>query len=130
MVSEAQAYTIYGADGSPYLSRVIWGRLRLHVFHRGDRDPDCHDHPADFWTFPLISYLEEFIDNDGLTKRRVVKAFRLHRRKAELAHRIICPAFHEGQIATIVWWGRRRRDWGFHTSAGFVPWRIYVGEVA
>ena len=128
MRKEAAVVTIWGSDGSPYLTRVTLGSLRLHVFHRGDADPDCHDHPADFWTFPLVSYLEEFITPEGERRRRIVRAFRLHRRKAELAHRVICPAAGEGQIATIVWWGRKRREWGFITGSGWVPWREYAEQ--
>lgn len=41
------------------------GRLRLHIFHRGDQDPDCHDHPWDFWTFPLTPYVEEVAEPTG-----------------------------------------------------------------
>jgi hypothetical protein len=54
--------TIWGKDGdhdTPYMTRIWIGRLRLHIFHRGDQDPDCHDHPWDFWTFPFTSYVEE-----------------------------------------------------------------------
>lgn len=127
MTREACVITIWGGDGSPYLTRVVLGPLRLHVFHRGDADPDCHDHPADFWTFPLVSYLEEFIDAAGLKRRRAVRAFRLHRRRAEFAHRVVCALHHEGQIATLVWWGRSRRAWGFHTDEGWKPWRAYLG---
>lgn len=57
--------TIYGADGeheTPYMTRFWIGRLRLHIFHRGDADPDCHDHPWDFTTFPLRSYVEEVLE--------------------------------------------------------------------
>ena len=54
--------TIFGKEGehaTPYMTRVWIGRLRLHIFHRGDADPDCHDHPWDFWTFPFTTYVEE-----------------------------------------------------------------------
>lgn len=127
-MSEASVFTIWGSDRSPYMTRVTLGPLRLHVFHRGDNDPDCHDHPADFWTFPLVSYLEEYVGPDGDLRRRIVKAFRLHRRRAEFAHRVICPADGEGQIATIVWWGRSRRPWGFRTAAGWLGWEEYVAR--
>lgn len=131
-MKEASVVTLWGGGAyrTPYLTRVVLGRLRIHVFHRGDSDPDCHDHPADFWTFPLVSYTEAFLDEDGAERERVVKAFRLHFRRAEFAHRVIAPAAGEGQIATLVWWGRKRRDWGFHTAEGWIPWRTYVGEAA
>jgi hypothetical protein len=133
-MSEAQVVTLWGGEGArtPYMTRVILGRFRVHVFHRGDVDPDCHDHPADFWTFPLVSYVEEYVRADGGLAFRVVKAFRFHRRSAEFAHRVIGRWTGEwfnadaGQIATLAWWGKKRRDWGFHTARGWVPWRIYT----
>ena len=130
MIREPEVKTIFGNSG-PYLTRVTWGRLRLHVFHRGDEDPDCHDHPADFWTFPLVSYVEEYRAADGSLRERPVRAFRLHRRRAEFAHRVLRALHHDnGQILTIVWWGRSRRAWGFHTDDGWVPWRTYIAAAA
>jgi hypothetical protein len=143
-MAEAEVVTLWGGEAprTPYLTRVILGRFRLHVFHRGDADPDHHDHPADFWTFPLVSYVEE-IDHPwsrGHTLWRVVRAFRLHRRRAEFSHRVLgrwtgqrwedgTPRYDTGQIATLVWWGRKRREWGFWTSErGWVPWRVYLNE--
>lgn len=144
-MTEATVETIWG-HGGPYLSRAIWGPLRFHIFHRPDQDPDLHDHPADFWTFPLVSYVEEFINKHGELDARVVKAFRLHRRKAEHAHRVLgpwdgqrlkigrwgrweaLPTTRHGQVATILWWGKKRREWGFRTETGeWIPWRKYRG---
>ena len=97
-------HTIINLDtGEPYMTRYWIGKLRLHVFHRGDQDPDCHDHPWDFWTFPLTSYVEEvlheqrqahmFRDHPPAPKfyrtRQVVKRFRLHKRPAEHCHRVL-----------------------------------------
>lgn len=104
---------IYGADDGKetvYMTRAWFGRLRFHVFFRGDQDPDCHDHPWGFWTFPLRSYVEEVL-TEGFEKRwwtdpqtmearfserpvfhrrtRVVKAFRFHYRPATFRHRVI-----------------------------------------
>jgi hypothetical protein len=128
-MKEAVVFTVWDRAGAtPYLTRVILGRLRIHIFHRGDADADPHDHPADFWTFPLVSYVEEYLDKAGLRRRRVVKAFRLHRRRAEHAHRVIGSAVDENRpIVTLVWWGRKRREWGFHTPAGWVHWKRYHG---
>lgn len=105
---------IYGAvDGktAPYMYRAWIGRLRFHLFCRGDEDPDCHDHPWGFWTFPLRSYVEEYLEERTATRyragarpdgtaepyqrtyyirhQRVVKAFRLHRRDASFKHRVL-----------------------------------------
>ncbi|TCN30304.1 hypothetical protein [Sinorhizobium americanum] len=90
--------TIYGANGeraTPYLTRLWIGRLRLHIFHRGDADPDPHDHPWDFWTFPLVPYVEEVVTENRLNpgsflrRRQVVRALRFHHRPASHTHRVI-----------------------------------------
>ncbi|MDK4704302.1 hypothetical protein PH562_18765 [Rhizobium sp. CNPSo 4062] len=102
--------TIYGdEDGqrTPYMTRVWIGRLRLHIFHRGDADPDCHDHPWDFWTFPLTSYVEEVVDPDisalaqaasfapvirpdsPIITRNIVPAFRWSHRPSTHCHRVL-----------------------------------------
>lgn len=89
-------HTIF-TDDSPYMTRIWLGRLRLHIFHRGDPD-DPHDHPWDFRTFPFTSYVEEVFyeigTNDGFapilrSKKRVVTAWRWHYRKAEMRHRVV-----------------------------------------
>lgn len=102
--------TIYGREGehhTPYMTRYWIGRLRLHVFYRGDADPDPHDHPWEFWTFPLTSYVEEvmwapvadairdgtsmasFPDPSNLISRQGVKRFRWHYRPATHCHRVL-----------------------------------------
>ena len=138
-------HTIYGDDDgrrTPYMTRAWVGRLRLHIFHRGDADPDHHDHPWDFWTFPLTSYVEEVVDHDvaalarsagfspaikpdaPVFARRVVRAFRLQHRPATYCHRVIGryagywsvdtgPVTDDRKIITIVWRGRSGRRWGF-----------------
>lgn len=92
--------TIYGADGehaTPYLTRIWLGRLRLHIFHRGDADPDPHDHPWDFWTFPLVSYIEEVTRESRLMPgvyirhHQVARAFRWSFRPATHMHRVLGP---------------------------------------
>ena len=143
------ANTIYGQDGkhrTPYMTRWMFGWLRVHLFHRGDLDPDCHDHSWDFVTFPLTDYLEEVRDPEtGTTSLHVVEAFRFHRRRAEHAHRVIGPVLpgayilgdvyqldgklwtlHEGAIWTVVLRGRARRLWGFWRDGQWVDWRSYL----
>ena len=154
--------TFYGsgsADDQPYLTRIfllpsIFGyQLVLHIFHRGDVDPEMHDHPWDFWSFPLTSYLEE-VPNPKLPARRVevVKRFRLHYRPAEYKHRVISvagdyPLLEEGipddsKIYTICLLKPKRREWGFwrqsviqsgdgaraFPSIFWVPWQQFCDE--
>lgn len=78
-------------DG-PYMLRVWIGRLRLHIFYRGDLDEDCHDHPWDFKTWPFHAYVEEVQvpHGDGFVKFwNVVPAHRWTHRKATHIHRVI-----------------------------------------
>lgn len=135
--------TIYGRAGeheTPYMTRYWLGRLRLHIFHRGDQDKDCHDHPWDFWTFPFTSYVEEVVDpavatavqNTGssvkaiprvpTTHLQVVRAWRLHHRPATHCHRVIgrlsgfdgsIPQTDQRKVVTIVWRSGADRKWGF-----------------
>ncbi len=148
--------TIYGRDGryrTPYLTRVAWGPFFLHWFYRGDADPDPHDHRRAFWTFPLTSYVEATYRPHEFAplKAEVVRAFRLHRREAFHAHRLIgrwsgltmhgdhdhAPGWltKPGPIVTVGRWDRSRepREWGFWVLSDlgsghrrFVPWRSYV----
>lgn len=155
---EALGYhTIFGDEGehrTPYMTRIWCGRLRLHIFHRGDADPDCHDHPWDFWTFPLTSYVEEVVYLAGYDwkgnrapiyqrARHVVRAFRLHYRPANHTHRVIgrwngnryvpmvdVDDTKPGKIVTIVWTGYERRKWGFLRNRDgkwcWTPWKEYL----
>jgi len=146
---------IYGRDGqysTCYLTRVKltpktrWGQLYFHFFHRGDNDRDFHDHPYDFWTFPLKTYYERVLDlkpygyriREGRSARNAVEAFRWHFRPAEYAHIqegaaryrwTTCErydgstawwgreAIFDGWTATFVWRKATRREWGFWTVA-------------
>lgn len=140
--------TIYRVANDPYMTRVWFGRLRLHIFHRGDEDPDPHDHPWGFWTFPLTSYVEEVTYwkdqnfSEVIKIVRVVKAFRLHYRPATHTHRVLgrwtgqeacgvpSVASEPGRMITIVWRGSVERAWGFFKTRDgrscWVVWREYV----
>lgn len=146
---------LHSRDGrSLYLTRVhllparlLGGAgLYLHIFHRGDEDADPHDHPWDWWTFPLRSYFEDRYDRNAFGDIKEVRGWRLHRRKAEHLHRVIEPfpdAFRRQPLITLVWHGRKRRDWGFwvplpgrevadlvaspaRAARYFMPWLDYI----
>jgi hypothetical protein len=141
-------HTIYGDEGerrTSYMTRVWIGRLRFHVFHRGDADPDCHDHPWDFWTFPLTSYVEEVAEPIWMSgplpmqyhlRRQLVRAFRLHYRPATHCHRVVGRSSGQGlqtengRIYTLVWRGSSGRAWGFLKNRDgqwcWTPWRDYI----
>lgn len=126
--------TITGEDGTPYMTRVWVGRLRLHIFHRPDHDPDCHDHPWDFWTFPIWpphGYVEEVVDGDlaflarestvvagsefrvmqrdtrqKAHRRQIVPALSVSYRAATHCHRVLGAWTGEGQHP---YWGDKHR---------------------
>lgn len=127
--------TVYGRDGqhwTPYLTRIGWSRLCVHVFHRGDNDPDYHDHMWWFVTLPFSSYLELVQDAEGRVTQNIVRGWRLHYRPATYRHRVVqrCSASGEllpGRIVTLCLKGRKTRSWGFWNSrALFIPWRTYI----
>lgn len=79
--------------GDPYLTRYLFPLgYRLHVFHRGDTDPDCHDHPWEFWTFPLTAYVEDVWVN-GVVTADIVDECKWHHRTATYTHRIVGPLY-------------------------------------
>lgn len=126
------ARTYCGRDGSPYLTRISltpetrWGRLMLQIFHRGDPDPDPHDHPWDFWTFPLVGYVEEVMKGDGsIIWPVLVDHWQWHYRPCYYAHRVLYaqwssrrPRNLTRRIVSIVWRGPYVRDWGFWVEDG------------
>lgn len=104
--------TIFGRDGdngTPYMTRIWFWRFRCHIFHHPDTDPDPHDHPFNFVTFPLTSYVEEVTERstpfpapiietpDGprfqpieyVRREQIVPAFRLSYRPATHCHRVL-----------------------------------------
>lgn len=86
-----------GKRGKRYMTRIWLGRLRVHIFYRGDEDRDPHDHPWAFWTFPLSSYVEEvtekiergILDPMYQSRIQVVPAWKLNYRPAEHCHRVV-----------------------------------------
>lgn len=151
--------TIYGIDGihrTPYMTRIWFGRLRLHIFYRGDADPDPHDHPWGFWTFPFTSYVEEVTEPPRImseggfhgtypTVVQIVPSYRFTHRPATHTHRVLGrwtggyapsgePEWHGPQarkkIVTLVYREATSRRWGFlkHRDGKWcwVHWKEYV----
>lgn len=102
---------------------------RIHEILRSDADRHLHDHPWDYTTVILAGGYWEERPADPLhpTVERVIEWMapgRILRRQAESAHRLILP---DGATCTTLFaTGPRRRDWGFHTEAGWVHWRQYL----
>lgn len=119
------------AEGEPYMDRWIvylaGYTVRLHKFYRGDDPTAPHDHPWDFWTFPLTTYAEvaykAYWGYGGTCD--LVERFRLHKREAEYRHWVVGRADGKKRpFYTIVFTARLRNAWGFWPEEDvFVPWR-------
>lgn len=151
---------IYGKDGIhtvPYLTRIrllnsnpkrllFKNGLFIHKFHRGDWDRAFHDHPWDFWTFPLQTYYEDVLSENGnIIKSNKVASFTWHFRDANYAHMVRTD--QKFPIWTLVLPGVKMPvTWGFYVTQEYlnkidqgyipekpnrgkliwIPWKKYV----
>ena len=103
-----------------------WRNVFLHRMNGPDPGRDMHDHPWDFTTFILWGgyvEIEGFWSEHGFERRTNVRpTFSISRIPAEHIHaiRAVRP-----NTWTFVITGRRRREWGFHTKDGWVPYEEY-----
>lgn len=109
-------------EGDVYLTKLTLPFLKqyeFHIFHRGDHDPDPHDHPWAFDTFPLVAYVEE-VWKAGTTVTRIVSAGEWQHREAEHCHRVLEPHWHpfmtpDGTHMVI-------NRWNAAMPRSYVPW--------
>ena len=91
--------------------------IKLHRIYRRDQQRDLHDHPWDFLSIVLWgSYVED--TPTGLKKRRW-----WNRKRAADRHSI--REVSRRPVWTLVVTGPKRREWGFWTSTGWIPWHRY-----
>ena len=96
-----------------------WFGIRLHHILRSDADPELHDHPFSFATLVLCGgYWEYTVDG----RRTRYGPGSLLIRSAEVLHRLEL----ERPAWTLVLRGPMRREWGFLTTIGWMPWRRFV----
>lgn len=129
-------YRITGADGSLYLWRLRivqtpWFAVYLHAIHRPDHDQELHDHPWDFVSLVLRgSYIEQTPCCEGCPFRRHRLVRWINSKRAEDAHRIV--RVDRAPTWTLVFCGRRRREWGFHVlgenQMRWVPWHEFLAS--
>lgn len=101
-----------------FLKRPV--SICLHNFHRGDEDPDPHDHPFSFISFLLIgSYREYAEDNTYILRKRFSIAYR--------------PATHRHRVQpttdrcwTLCIKRKALREWGFWHHGTFIFWKDYL----
>ena len=100
-----------------FLSKV--GTIRLHHILRSDEDRHHHDHPFSFLSLILSGgYVEHRPGHEPTDCPPGTLVFR----KAEELHKL---ELRNGDAWTLVVSGPIRRQWGFHTEAGWISAPAY-----
>lgn len=122
-------------DNDPYLDRLTiyknrWFGAFLHKFLAPD-DECLHDHPWGFVSFIISGGYWEIVkhEDDGVTyyTRKWHGPFSLLFRRATHTHRVELEPGRTPITFVIV--GDKVRNWGFHTSFGWLPWHKYKYKV-
>jgi hypothetical protein len=100
--------------------------IYLHRIFLEDADREPHDHPWNFTSLVLRGgYIEHILRTDTkVSYSRLNPRWSYHRMKTNAAHRI---AFVYPNTYTLVFAGRRTRDWYFWTPDGPVLWSEWKG---
>jgi len=130
---------ITDSDGEPYLTRVVLFRcsrlkVYLHKIHQSDHDRALHDHPWPFISILLKgSYLEDThpepkpgVFSTGLRLRQRIRFINC-RLRPDAPHRL---ELDRGKVYTIVFGGRKVREWGFWKDNQWIHHATYLGEEA
>lgn len=104
------------SDVPPQVPTKWHSQSYLHRINGPDYGRALHDHP--WWNVSIVlsgSYTEVLEDRCVLRKAGDIVF-----RRAKTAHRI---ADVERGTVSLFLTGRKVREWGFRTQAGFLPWR-------
>lgn len=104
-----------------HIVRTPWFGVYIHVIHRPDRDRFLHDHP---WSFSSVvlrgGYQEETRRNlDSFTIKKTHKAGSFHRMRLKDGYHSIRTLLRV-PTWTLVFRGKRVKDWGYLTPNGWV----------
>lgn len=123
---------IYGCESrgdydKPYLIRytllkTVFLKICLHIFVRSDHD-DLHDHP---WPFLSVILWRGYIEQTLSNKSRKWPLMVLYRPALHL-HRV--QLVDDKKAVTLVFMGKRTRNWGFLTKKGWVDWVSYFKKM-
>lgn len=121
-----------------HLLHTPWGGVMLNFISRTDPWPDQHDHPANFWSFILRGGYIEYRGNKvrgyySWRKTRYRKFtkrlwFMVNRMKAD-ENTLHSITWTDPDTLILVFYGPRKREWGYHTPNGWVGWREYSKEI-
>lgn len=101
-----------------------WFGIYLHETSNPDVDPHLHDHPWTFWSLVLKGGYTEAHYSHGRRTVNVWRRWSIHRMKLgdfhKITHLLRKPTW------TLLLTGPRRKEWGFMTDKGWVPWHQYA----
>lgn len=132
---------VIGDADNPYVHRwhvVERGKhanIYIHKFFRNDHDGALHDHRMRNVSAIVDGECFEYFHVEPLTpKGDGFETFPVRRtagdvveREADVPHRI---ALIDGKpMTTMFFTGPVIRDWGFHTTAGWVLWKDYLDRI-
>lgn len=125
-----ERYVIGPAD-NPYMIRwrlieTPWFGVFFHRILRDDSDRHLHDHPWPFTSIMLRSGYVEHLPGGPVCSWHFGDVVR-HR--ATDLHRVTLHRDADGNPRpawSLVLIGRRVRDWGFQTEAGWIQWEEYL----
>lgn len=122
--SDAWTYTIFGFDGSPYITRTLLPRLgglrpMIHRIHREDADEHMHNHPWSTAQFMIMSggYTEDRLVN-GEVQRTALMPGDVNTLTANTFHRVVDVIDGTWTFGLV---GDRCQDWGFLVDGVVVP---------
>lgn len=132
-----------------------WGLLAVHVFHKGDVDRCLHDHSWGYTSLvlmggyyeirPVQPYRTAVLDstistsemNEAPVERVWIGPGSIVRRPARWAHRVELkrlvnaevgrPLYYDIMATTLIWLGRKERQWGFYTDQGWIHNEVFKG---
>lgn len=110
-----------------HVIKTPWCAICLHWIRKPDAEPWLHDHPVSFLSLVLRGKYAEIRQNMGeLSPRiKVHTWFNFIRADKYERHRII---FTRANTLTLCFMGPKTREWGFHTSRGWIGWKDYYAK--
>lgn len=105
-----------------HLLKTPWFAICLHWLNKPDPEPFLHDHPVSFLSIIIKGGYWEHRNISGKDcsgKRSIFNVV-----KASMNDRHTITSIIPGTI-TLVFMGPKTREWGFHTSDGWISWKTY-----
>lgn len=131
----AHTYTIYGFDGTPYITRTLLPRVDgfrpiIHQIHRQDEDLFPHNHPWLSADFLVVS--GGYVDERWRPDAGEESGWRLDRYAMPVGsvNHLEASSFHrardvQSNTVTVGLVGAKVQEWGFLVNGSVVPSREY-----